>query len=892
MAKFPDGWILGRVGVWGELDQRGRAFAGWAVSCQDYRTASDELACRVEDCLRALQRSLDPTVRLQWQWSLSSDYSAELAAYAAETATCDNPFARSVREARHARLADLASRGLLRRERLEVFFSVPITARVPEPGLSRRVLEDHYGRTLEQLDGQFALRGQSLESFLGPVGVKVKRLDQSELFSSLWRAFNPTRSDAVPAWNPELNILPQLMREPMLGEPQREREGRYGFILDGCYHSVIGFGKDRYPQGTHAGMIYQLLTLGIREFRLAVNIYPIAQKAEVDREEYELRRVTGDFHAEQRHSLVPTIMQKRERLARLASGAEMPCRFDFGVVLWSDDARELRERIDLVRSRIAMMSGAQDYTASSFRTAKNSWVNLLPGHLWSGYQDDSHKGTDSWVANLLPLSSSFTGRLDEPDALVEGTEGQLVGIQTFIGSVPQHAVVLGSTRSGKSVTMADLICESWPRYRHTVIIEEGDSYGDVVRALGGSRVLVHQDAPVCLNPLDTYGAPLSNVQIEMASLVIAGLIKADADRAAMAAIVNAVRGEYDALAEDWFRFDESRREVCGREALCALLLSRQVLDGEGFPEALATMRDWLAEPGDNPAREIFSRVGTKEIADFLGSSEGQRLTRDVAFTRIPQDEQVELGNVVSHLRMSGTATDAGLSRNLAAELEQWCDVRLFAGQSTLRLTDRLIQFELGKADERIKAAMVLTLGNSVRNHLMTLPRSEKKMVILEEAARLLNSPAGAKLVAEYYQQLGKYNVWVCSVSQMYSTFASSAIKSPVIGNTKTYLLLRQQSEDDVRDLNAAVPLPEAAQAAILRYPMPEFTSPPHSLFCLRQIAEEGHLVGTCRLQAEEELLRLSSSRGEDYEARRRERLESLRGKPIDVEAVITGVGTR
>ncbi|MDD4932082.1 MAG: hypothetical protein PHO89_01260 [Methylacidiphilaceae bacterium] len=888
MSAFPDGWICGRVGIWGEADQRGQAWAGWEVSSQDYRNSPDDLAVRLEESLAALLRSLDPDVRIQWHWSLSGDYRRELAAYAAKTAETENSFARSVREARLARLSAKHQAGLLRREKLLLFAATPIKAKTPASALSRAALSAHYSRLLEQLDGSFALRAEGWGAYLGASGVTLRRLEEDELFAALWGCFNPRRRDKPGAWEPGHNILPQIWRGQMLGQPGSLPEDRYGFVLDGCYHAVVGFGTDRYPQSTYAGLIYHLLSLGISEYRVVLNVYPLSQRQEIKREEYELRRITGDFQSEQKQSLIPAILQKRDRIQRLATGAETPLRWDFGVILWSDSADELSERIELVRARIGAMSGAQDWTSSGFRTAKNSWINLLPGNLWCDYHRDAHKGTDAWVANLIPMSASFLGRLEDPDMLVEGTEGQLVGVQSFISGTPQHAVVLGATRTGKSVLLNDFLCESWPNFKKRIIVEEGDSYGSIVRALGGSRILVHQDADLCLNPLATYGACLSRAQVEIASTTIAGLIGAEHDHGALAAIVNAVDGEYAALAEEWISFDESRREMCGREALAARLLVKNVLEGETFPEAYAQLREWLQAPGENPAKVVFAGISPAAVAEFLATDDGERLSRNVAFAHMGDEEEVELGYVVNALKQEHLAGDSQRNQDIAAALENWLEVPLFSGTSTLRLDGELLHFELGRADERIKAAMIVCLGNAVRNHLTTLPRSQRKLILLEEAAKLLDTPSGQRLVAEYYQQLGKYSAWVCSVVQTYSTFAQApVIKNAVLGNSSLYLLTQHRDAAALEDANRTLRLPEAATAAVLGYPSPEFLKPPAALFTVRQAGERNPLVGTARLEAEEELLRLSSSKGEDYERRRMERLESLKGKAIDVEALVS-----
>ena len=54
-------------------------------------------------------------------------------------------------------------------------------------------------------------------------------------------------------------------------------------------------------------------------------------------------------------------------------------------------------------------------------------------------------------------------------------------MKTFAGAEgeksPQHAVLLGMSGTGKSVTMCDLLSQTELYFDYTVIIEEGLSYG-------------------------------------------------------------------------------------------------------------------------------------------------------------------------------------------------------------------------------------------------------------------------------------------------------------------------------------------------------------------------------------------------------------------------------
>ena len=83
---------------------------------------------------------------------------------------------------------------------------------------------------------------------------------------------------------------------------------------------------------------------------------------------------------------------------------------------------------------------------------------------------------------------------------------------------------LGMTRSGKSVFMTDLLSQIAPYYDFMLLLEEGLSYGIFTEANGSKPIIVHPDGTLCINYLDTNGAPLSNLHIDMASSLVCKLV--------------------------------------------------------------------------------------------------------------------------------------------------------------------------------------------------------------------------------------------------------------------------------------------------------------------------------------------------------------------------------
>ena len=143
------------------------------------------------------------------------------------------------------------------------------------------------------------------------------------------------------------------------------------------------------------------------------------------------------------------------------------------------------------------------------------------GWIWGSYTHQAHIGVDSWLADLLPFSSSFTGHLEAAEALYDGPNGSLVGVRTFINETPQLAVVLGMTRSGKSVFMTDFLSQI-----ALITTSCSSRRGLELRYLqpGTSKpIIVHPDSTLCINYLEPT-ARRQQLHIDMASSLVCKLV--------------------------------------------------------------------------------------------------------------------------------------------------------------------------------------------------------------------------------------------------------------------------------------------------------------------------------------------------------------------------------
>jgi hypothetical protein len=144
------------------------------------------------------------------------------------------------------------------------------------------------------------------------------------------------------------------------------------------------------------------------------------------------------------------------------------------------------------------------------------------------------------------------------------------------------------------------------------------------------------------------------------------------------------------------------------------------------------------------------------------------------------------------------------ARDPAAGVERRRPIRPALRRGHERLAPRQIaHFELGFIPEQaveLKTAVGLLISGLGRQHILALPRAQRKRIVFEELARFLDTPGGEQIVAESYAQLRKFNCWAVSVMQQYARFKASRIRPAVIGNAKQFFLMRQNDRGDLADL--------------------------------------------------------------------------------------------
>jgi hypothetical protein len=887
----PNGWISHDLLVWNELDKRGFVAKGFILEVPDLRHAGERALNSFYESVRRFLRTLEESTRAQFRWSADSDYREELLAYKAITDERCEPdsWTGIARNERFNRYWQAMHSGKLRREKLTLFLSKRIEVNPPAT-TTKTAIADHYRRVLAQFNEAFAQHRCVIASLFEPHGCGVSSMSTEDLFRYYATFLNPSylkrdNYDPIGQFREEESVHQNCWHQGV-------QAGRnFGFFADGFYHNLVIL--KRRPQRTRRGIFWALTSLPFLDYTITVNLYPLNIRKEIDRTEKSLERVRGDYLAEHKHSLLTAKEVKEERIKELTRGDVTPLKYDFVVHVWDGTENGLVSKTRQIEAAFGQMEDAQCWTSniSSAATTKNIWYQTWPGWLWGKYDHHADSGLDEWLADILPLSSSFTGHLKGAEALYDGSNQNLIGVRNFLSDTPQLAVMLGMTRGGKSAFMCDLLSQTDPYYDFTLIVEEGLSYGIWTQAQGSMPIIIQPDGDLTINYLDTHGGPLTNLQITTAAALVLKMMghPADEDRRnlRLAQITQYIEQLYTDRFNEWISEDASRLDMVARYAIAALEYKAAHLPLTAtFQEAWTELRHVASE---DERQSLVAKPTPEAVTRFLKSPDTERYVRNTAYAFFkPTDYPTH--DLLLHLLWTAPFPEHDPKEvdQMASLLDPWKEQRLVSGHSTISLTGRIAHFDLTYIQDsngQLKELAGFIIANYGRQHIITLPRGKRKRVIFEEVARTLNIPGGEQLVSEFYAQLSKFSTWIVSILQQYSRLQHSGIRPVVFGNAKQFFFTRMNDRQEIENVARDLELSGATKEAISRYPMPEHLvdRSKYAALTYYQLDAQEPLCGTIVNRSSEEMRYCSSSTGRDFE----ERSRRLRNYPDFLKGILT-----
>lgn len=884
IEKAPNGHFLRGLLVFNGLHAGGYVSKGFVFEPPDFNNAQIAELNGFQDQLSVLLASLSDNQRLQVQWFCDSDYRRELLRYNEETKRATNTWTRRSRNERFTRYWSAMTERRLRRQRLVFYVSRAIDAS-PAFAASRASLGKYYDYLLDQLEQEFDQIHQTLTGIFIGQGARVIPMTDADHYRHCKSFLNPSLAerfnhDAIDSFDLSLSIQENCWHSEGNGQSD------FGFWMDGHYHSIIVL--TRWPKMTFPGIIHRLTNLRLLDYNITVNVDPIPIRQEILKEEKAHDRLAGDYASEKKLSLL-TVMQKKERkIAALMQGHTLPFNAQFTIRVWDTTKQGLSAKATAIKNAVNSMNSAQYFESSLPATTKKLFYQTWPGWTWGNYEHRKLYAEHQYLADMLPVNSTFVGHLETAEAIYDGGAGNLIGVKTFAGSVgeqsPQHAVLLGMSGTGKSVTMCDLLTQTELYYDYTVLIEEGLSYGIYTQTVdpAAQPIILQPDGSLTINYLDTEGLPLTPLHLSSATALVARMagVSQDEEKQMLrqAQIAKYINQLYEDAYQDWTNKYPDKVIPVARHA-CALYHYRR----ERLPAGATTIdgfvdfRDWYRGHEDE-AHEFLTRFDEGQVLRFLKDPETAREVRNVAFSYFGRSEYPTHRMLQELMQLEATGGDKDQILQIATLLLPWCRDGnygpLFDGESNISLTGKIAHFELGYIPEsakELKSAAGFLITNYTRQHIITLPRALRKRNVYEEVARFLDIPEGEKIVRESYAQMRKFNTWNIAIVQQYARFKESRIRSAVFGNSRQFFLMKQNDRADLDDISHDIALPDITKQTIMAYPLPDQQAgQKYSAFTYYHSDALRPICGTAHNVASPEMLYCSSTSGEHFEKRARQ----------------------
>src|SRR6516165_7910650 len=455
---------------------------------------------------------------------------------------------------------------------------------------------------------------------------------------------------------------------------------------------------------TFPGIITALTGMGFQEYAITMNVYPKRVDKVIEREERHIQRLQIDALSERKQSLVTDLAAKQEKVNELQQGKVIPLTCLYVERIWHRDPDMLAARAASLKNAFISMGGAVVHHATIPENARQLFYQTWPGWTFGSYRVFDLAAEDSYLADMLPWSATFTGHLDGAEAIYNGARGNLVGVRIRLGNTPQHGVLFGMTGAGKSVIIADLLAQIGHRFGFRLIVEEGLSHGVLTRTQGCEPIVINPNGDLTINYLDTSGGPLSPLHLAFSAglcLLFCGGDDSDAERRALrqAMIVENLQQLYTDVFNEWIVANEETAEELRWRAFAIEKYRTLRMRGSqlNFVDAFTAFRDWEEQRPDEVELFIDS-LDEASVAEFTKNSSTANLVRDLAFAYLRPEQFPTHSALVEQLlyNQSGGIREREENDRVGKLMRSWSREgkkgKLFDGVGNIRIDGRVAHF--------------------------------------------------------------------------------------------------------------------------------------------------------------------------------------------------------
>jgi len=238
------------------------------------------------------------------------------------------------------------------------------------------------------------------------------------------------------------------------------------------------------------------------------------------------------------------------------SQQRLPVRAHFNLLVWSDDAGELKDLRNKASSALAQMDAAPRQEVKG--AAQIFWAGL-PGNAADFPLNDSFETFAEQASCFLNVDSNY--RSDPPAEGIRFCDrmtGKPVYIDLF--DAPRKAgitsnmgmLVCGTSGGGKSMTVNHILRTLYDQGAHCVVIDIGGSYKGLCELVGGYYFTYTEENPIRFNPFVVGPEGLDTEKKESLKSLLVALWKQENEsfiRSEYVALSNALTGYYSYLKD-------------------------------------------------------------------------------------------------------------------------------------------------------------------------------------------------------------------------------------------------------------------------------------------------------------------------------------------------------
>ena len=610
-----------------------------------------------------------------------------------------------------------------------------------------------------------------------------------------------------------------------------------------------------------------------------MNVDPLPITQEISKEEKEHDRVAGDYASEKKISLLTVMEKKQKKIHALMQGQTIPFHAMFAIRVWDKTRDGLNAKAGAIKNAINSMNAAQYFESNLPSTSKNLFFQTWPGWTWGRYEHRKLYSEHRFLADMLPVTSTFTGHLATAEAIYDGPHNNLVGIETFSGSArttsrrntpccsacrarANPSPFATCLRRPKAISVTPSSSRKGFRYGiYTATVEEG-----------ARPIIIHPDGDLTINYLDTKGLPLTPDHLSAATALVARMIgtiaQEDKQMLRQAQIAKYLNLLYEDAFQDWQKKRHDQLLDIARHAL-ALQKFRGGTDAARRDHASKLLR----------TSATGRRAHADEAEAYLAAV---RRSRGVEVPERPEDQQ---GSPQSRLRLlhAGRVPDASDASGIDDARPDGRGARPDHGnrhahpavvsRRQLRLPVRRHEQSFAHRQNRaLRVGLHPGIGEGIEGRGRFPHHQPRAQAHHDAAARdcgngtsTRKSPASSTFPAarkSFRKATPSFASSIAGTSPSCSSMRASSSRAsapPCSATRRQFFIMRQNDRADLDDMGKDIALPEVTQHAIMNYPLPDHqTGQKYSPFTYLHTDSTRNICGTVHNVASPEMLYCSS----------------------------------